>query len=195
MVLSSQRSHRSLIPPQYRRFIRMTDHDGRRHRGELRICAACSWMRRRAAVNESGCATTAWISKSFGRSKHTARCAHDRRGMRVAAGEGSGNLDRSLCAGQAPGIEAADRGERFHAGQLRWQAAARGLRRRLHFPPGYRAGRRMACAAIDIFVLPSRSEALVQFAARSDGLRLLSGGFAGRRKSRTDSPRRERDVV
>ena len=61
---------------------------------------------------------------------------------------------------QALGTEAVDRRERFHAGRTAFVGRRERLGWRLHFRSGYCARSSEWLHAIDIFVLPSRSEAL-----------------------------------
>ncbi len=120
VVVSSQRSHRSLIPRKYLRWIRMTD------RMSDAIVVNCEFVGRHLRKDEgvpsarirlcyNGVDLDAFEPRESGARFAAAKSIHHRRGLRAAAGEGFRNLDRSLRPRQAAGMAAADRGEWFHA--------------------------------------------------------------------------------
>ncbi len=96
VVVSSQRSHRSLIPRQIPAIGSMDGSYGGRHCGELRVCTAAPADKRRRSRRTDAALLQRRGSGSICEAGKSARCARDRRGLRAAAGEGCHHADRSL---------------------------------------------------------------------------------------------------
>jgi glycosyltransferase involved in cell wall biosynthesis len=165
VVVSSQRSHRSLIPAKYRRLIRATD------RTAAAIVANCEFVRQHLREDEAVpgerirlCYNGVDLDKFAPR--ETPRdslaigvvCALRPEKDVATLIEAFPRLDACARMGR-PGLRLLIVGSGSMEGELRRQAAARGLDGACTFVPG--TGKVAEwLRAIDIFVLPSRSEAL-----------------------------------
>jgi len=159
VVVSSQRSHRSLIPRKYRRFIRMTDHLAHA------VVVNCEFVRQHLQSGEgvpggrirlcyNGVDLDEFAPRAMPRDSITigAVCA-------LRPEKDLGTLIEAFARLKRPGLRLLIVGSGSMLGELRGQAAARDLGADCTFVP---ATGKVAewLRAIDIFVLPSRSEAL-----------------------------------
>jgi glycosyltransferase involved in cell wall biosynthesis len=158
-VLSSQRSHRELIPSRYRLPIRMTDHIADA------IVVNCAFVQRHLEINERVPGRRIRLCYN-GVNLETFRPAAAAQREDVIIGVVSalrpekdlGTLIEAFALSKRPGRKLLIVGSGSRLAQLRLQAEARGLAPESVFVPAS-ADAAQYLQAIDIFVLPSRSEA------------------------------------
>ena len=159
VAVSSQRSHRSLIPRKYRRWIRVTD------RMADAIVVNCEFVRRHVEIDENVPSDRIRLCyngvdleefrprEAAGRSLTIgAVCA-------LRPEKDLGTLIDAFAHLKLPGLKLLIAGSGSMLEQLRSQAQARGLAPDCIFAPAT-ANVAECLRSIDIFVLPSRSEAL-----------------------------------
>ncbi len=159
VALSSQRSHRSLIPDKYRRLIRITDHMAQA------IVVNCEFVRQHLLNNEDVPAARIRLCyNGVDLERFQPRPApRDSLSIGVVCAlrpeKDVGTLIEAFARMRRPGLRLLVVGSGSMLEQLRWQAGARGVAGDCTFVP---ATNQVAewLRAIDIFVLPSRSEAL-----------------------------------
>jgi L-malate glycosyltransferase len=165
VVLSSQRSHRSLIPPKYRGLVRMTD------RIAHAIVVNCEFVRRHLQTSESVPAARIRLCYNGVDLEEFHPCPTPRDSLTIGVvcalrpEKDIGTLIEAFARIDAfalvrrPGLRLLIVGGGSMLGQLRQQAETRGLAGDCTFVP---ATENVAewLRAIDIFVLPSLSEAL-----------------------------------
>ena len=159
VVVSSQRSHRSLIPPKYRGLIRITD------RIADAIVVNCEFVRRHLQINESVPAARIRLCYNGVDLEEFHACLTPRNSLTIGAvcalrpEKDIGTLINAFATIRRPGVKLLIVGGGSMSGQLREQAATKGLAGDCTFVP---ATENVAewLRAIDIFVLPSLSEAL-----------------------------------
>jgi len=163
VVVSSQRSHRSLIPGKYRRLVRMTDYIADA------VVVNCEFVRQHLQINEGvPCRRIRLCSNGVDLEQFQPRDPADSPSQNtitigvVCALRPEKDLATLIAAFarvRRSGLKLLIVGSGSMLGELRWQAAALGLAGDCTFVP---ATGRVAewLRAIDIFVLPSQSEAL-----------------------------------
>jgi glycosyltransferase involved in cell wall biosynthesis len=165
VVVSSQRSHRALIPAKYRRLMRVTD------RLADRVVVNCEFVRQHLRIDETvagerirlcynGLDLEEFAPRETPRDSLTIGVVCALRPEKDIATliEAFSQL-AAFGRIRRPGLRLLIVGSGSMAGELRSQAAARGLAGDCTFVPG--TGKVAEwLRAIDIFVLPSRSEAL-----------------------------------
>ena len=159
VAVSSQRSHRSLIPRKYRRWIRMTD------RVADAIVVNCEFVRRHLETDEgvpSDRIRLCYNGVDLDEFQPSAE-AHDDVTIGVVCAlrpeKDLGTLIEAFARINRVGVKLAIVGSGSMLDQLRAQAEARGLAPDCIFTPAT-ANAAESLRVIDIFVLPSRSEAL-----------------------------------
>jgi L-malate glycosyltransferase len=159
VTVSSQRSHRSLIPRKYRRLIRMTDHLAHS------IVVNCEFVRQHLLVNEG--VRNARIRLCYNgvdlEEFEPRRMPADSIAIGVVCAlrpeKDLGTLIEAFARVKRPGLRLLIVGSGSMLDDLRLQAEASGLADDCTFVPATSQVREWM-HAIDIFVLPSRSEAL-----------------------------------
>jgi glycosyltransferase involved in cell wall biosynthesis len=158
-AVSSQRSHRDLIPRKYRRLIRITD------RLSDAIVVNCEFVRRHLEIDEGVQGERIRLCYN-GVDLDEFRPASNLRDEIVIGALSAlrpekdlGTLIEAFARIHRSGLKLSIVGSGSMLEQLRWQAEARGLAADCIFTPATaRAAERLR--SIDIFVLPSLSEAL-----------------------------------
>jgi L-malate glycosyltransferase len=159
VVVSSQRSHRSLIPHKYRSLIRMTD------RIAHAVLVNCEFVRQHLQNNESVPATRILLCYNGVDLEKFYPCPTPRDSLTIGVvcalrpEKDIGTLIDAFAMIRRPGLRLLIVGGGSMLGQLREQAATRGLTDVCTFVPAT-ADVAEWLRAIDIFVLPSLSEAL-----------------------------------
>ncbi len=159
VVLSSQRSHRSLIPRKYQRFVRMTDHMA------AAVLVNCEFVRQHLRNNEGvPCGRIRLCYNGVDLEEFQPRqTPRDSLTIGVVCAlrpeKDLKTLLDAFARVRRSGLKLLIVGSGSMLGELRWQAAASGITGDCTFVP---ATAKVAAwlQAIDIFVLPSRSEAL-----------------------------------
>jgi glycosyltransferase involved in cell wall biosynthesis len=159
VVVSSQRSHRSLIPRKYRRWIRMTD------RIADAIVVNCEFVRRHLEIDDgvpSGRIRLCYNGVDLEEFRPSAK-SHDEVVIGVVCAlrpeKDLGTLIEAFARIKRAGLKLSIVGSGSMLEQLRSQAESNGLAPDCIFAPAT-ANAAECLRAIDIFVLPSRSEAL-----------------------------------
>jgi len=159
VVVSSQRSHRSLIPAKYRRWIQMTD------RVADAIVVNCDFVRRHLESDEGVPASRIRLCYNGVDLKQFRPASHSHEGLTIGVvcalrpEKDLGTLIEAFARIRRPGLRLAIVGSGSMLEQLHWLAEAQGLEGDCNFvPAAANAAERLR--EIDIFVLPSRSEAL-----------------------------------
>jgi glycosyltransferase involved in cell wall biosynthesis len=159
VVLSSQRSHRSLIPPKYRGLVRRTD------RIAHAIVVNCEFVRRHLQINESVPAARIRLCYNGVDLEEFHACPTPRDWLTIGVvcalrpEKDIGTLIDAFATIRRPGLRLLIVGGGSMLGRLREQAETRGLAGVCTFVPAT-ADVAEWLRAIDIFVLPSLSEAL-----------------------------------
>lgn len=158
VTLASQRSHRSLIPEQYRRLIRMTDHMAHS------IVVNCEFVRRHL-LHEGIPQERIRLCYNGVDLEAFSPCRTPRDGLSIGVlcalrpEKDIGTLIQAFARVRRPGVRLLIVGGGAMLPDLKQQAEAAGLGADCTFVPGT-AQVAEWLHAIDIFVLPSRSEAL-----------------------------------
>jgi L-malate glycosyltransferase len=158
IVLSSQRSHRELIPPRYRRLIRMTD------RIADAVVVNCEFVRRHLEIDEGVPSDRMRLCYNGVDLEQFRPIKQDRQSVTIGAvcalrpEKDLGTLIEAFARVKRPGLQLSIAGNGSMLEQLRSLAEARGLAPDCIFA-GATANAAECLRAIDIFVLPSRSEA------------------------------------
>jgi len=163
VVVSSQRSHRSLIPPKYRPFMRITD------RIADAVVVNCEYVRRHLENGEGVPGHRIRLCyngvdlEQFQSRESPNDSPHEARSIGVVCAlrpeKDVGTLIEAFARIRRPGVRLLIVGSGSMAGELRLQAEASGLADDCTFVPST-GDVAPWLRAIDIFVLPSRSEAL-----------------------------------
>jgi L-malate glycosyltransferase len=159
VVVSSQRSHRSLIPHKYRSLVRKTD--GMAHA----IVVNCEFVRRHLQISESVPAPRIRLCYNGVDLEEFHACPTPRDSLTIGVvcalrpEKDIGTLIEAFARVRRPGLRLLIVGGGSMLGQLRQQAESRGLAGACTFVPAT-ADVAEWLRAIDIFVLPSLSEAL-----------------------------------
>jgi glycosyltransferase involved in cell wall biosynthesis len=159
VVVSSQRSHRSLIPHKYRGLIRMTD------RMAHAVLVNCEFVRQHLQNNENVPAARIRLCYNGVDLEEFHACPTPRDSLTIGVvcalrpEKDIGTLIDAFARIRRPGLRLLIVGGGSMLGQLREQAETRGLASDCTFVPAT-ADVAEWLRAIDIFVLPSLSEAL-----------------------------------
>ncbi len=159
VVVSSQRSHRELIPSRYRRMIRITD------RIADAVVVNCEFVRRHLEIDEGVPAERLRLCYNGVDLEEFRPLTQHRESVTIGAvcalrpEKDLGTLIEAFARVKRPGLKLSIAGNGSMLEQLRSLAAARGLAPDRIFT-GATANAAECLRAIDIFVLSSRSEAL-----------------------------------